>query len=154
MCLEGTVRVKSKQRRIDSSRCGIVSIRVLRSFFSVAKRLPKSCSTCDPPQIAPTARPARRFDRLGCCGAMKTTRSRETEINTVGGVKFLDLLHERYAGRRVCHSVARSSMLAARKSLSSSNGPASNCRPIGRPLELNPHGSDSPGMPARLALIV
>ena len=54
-------------------------------------------------------------------------------------------------GRRVCQSVAASYMRAARSSRSSSNGGASSCRPTGKPAELNPHGTLTPGSPARFA---
>src|SRR5262249_22048811 len=57
-------------------------------------------------------------------------------------------------GRRVCQSVARSYIRATRSSFSSSNGAAKICKPIGSPVFVNPHGMLTPGMPARLALIV
>ncbi len=62
--------------------------------------------------------------------------------------------HSPRVGRRKCQSVARSCSRAARSNFASSNGAASSCRPIGSPPFANPHGTLTPGMPARLALMV
>src|SRR5439155_24957468 len=58
------------------------------------------------------------------------------------------------AGRLVFQSVARSKTRAVRSRFSSANAGASNCSPMGRPDRVNPHGMLTPGIPARLAVIV
>lgn len=55
------------------------------------------------------------------------------------------------AGRRICQSVSRSNMRAARSRRSSSNAGPSNCSPTGKPDGLIPHGTEIAGIPARFA---
>jgi hypothetical protein len=57
-------------------------------------------------------------------------------------------------GRRVCQSVADSYIRAARSNVSSPNGGPSSCSPTGSPARVNPHGTLTPGMPARFAATV
>jgi hypothetical protein len=57
-------------------------------------------------------------------------------------------------GRFKCQSVARSKIRAVRNSVSSANGAAKSCRPIGSLDLVMPQGILIPGMPARLAVIV
>jgi hypothetical protein len=57
-------------------------------------------------------------------------------------------------GRRKCHSVAPWNICAPRSNRSSSNMGACNCKPIGKPVELKPHGTEMPPMPARFVLTV
>ena len=62
---------------------------------------------------------------------------------------------QRYnTGCRVCQSWAASYAWAIASRSASRNGWPMTCRPIGRPPFVNPHGTEIPGSPARLRLIV
>src|SRR5207249_1899010 len=56
-------------------------------------------------------------------------------------------------GLRLCQSVARSYVCATRRIVSSSNALPRICRPMGK-RRANPHGTLTPQIPARLALIM
>src|SRR5262249_50640667 len=62
--------------------------------------------------------------------------------------------HYTSPGRRDCQPVAFSKTRAARRRVSSAKAGARSWRPIGRPDLVRPQGMLTPGMPARLAVIV
>ncbi len=76
------------------------------------------------------------------------------KTNRLGILHATPVDYEMSSGRRVCQSVSRSYMRAARSSRSSSNGGARICSPIGKPLRVKPQGMEMPAMPARFAVIV